>query len=364
MKKSYRESNIELLRIVLILMIITHHVIVHGLGLLKIGDVSYQVERPSIYYQLFINSFVVISVNTFVFISGYFGIKFKLKTIASLVFQALFYSLFIYLIFVCFDHSLFGIKSLVKSFLPISSEMWWFLSIYIGLVFVSPFLNKGVEYIEHNQLVIILAGLLFFDCFSGFAFNTISGGHSVFHFMTLYLLARYINKYIPNIKRALLILSVFTLVLFGSELIILHYNQLSKIIMFFSYNNPLIVISSVMLFFIFKNIKLQNRLVNLVSTAIFGVYLIHDHEFVRKLIIKIISQLKIHYSGIEFIFFVIIVILSIFIIGTIIELSRKYVFDILLDKLATIWNTNNRIQENVRRLLTYPMRKAGGKTGL
>lgn len=47
MSKTLRQSNIELLRILLILMIITHHVIVHGLGMRKIGWDGYQVNTAT-----------------------------------------------------------------------------------------------------------------------------------------------------------------------------------------------------------------------------------------------------------------------------------------------------------------------------
>jgi len=97
MKKN-RASNIELFRIVLMLMIITHHVIVHGLGLKNITSQDYNVTSYS-YIEILLNSFFVIGVNGFVFISGYFGIKFNLKRIISIVMQAIAYSVSFYLLF-------------------------------------------------------------------------------------------------------------------------------------------------------------------------------------------------------------------------------------------------------------------------
>ena len=64
-----RDSNIELLRLVCMLFILLHHFIVHG---------SEFVTAPSVWLTI-MNSFLVIAVDCFVLISGYFGIKAKWK---------------------------------------------------------------------------------------------------------------------------------------------------------------------------------------------------------------------------------------------------------------------------------------------
>ena len=61
-----RQSNIELLRIISILMIVIHHVLVHGI---------YNAVNNSTLH--FIDSFVIYGVNIFLLISGYFTINLK-----------------------------------------------------------------------------------------------------------------------------------------------------------------------------------------------------------------------------------------------------------------------------------------------
>ena len=80
-----RDSNIELLRLVCMLFILLHHFIVHG---------SEFVTAPSVWLTI-MNSFLVIAVDCFVLISGYFGIKAKWKGFIHLYVLCAFYSVFI-----------------------------------------------------------------------------------------------------------------------------------------------------------------------------------------------------------------------------------------------------------------------------
>lgn len=88
--KSERKSNIELLRIILMFMIILFHMLAHGGKIHKLSNGSfYTTDNTPIF--LFVFSFLSFAVNCFVFISGYYGIKVRLKTILSLIFQGVFY---------------------------------------------------------------------------------------------------------------------------------------------------------------------------------------------------------------------------------------------------------------------------------
>jgi surface polysaccharide O-acyltransferase-like enzyme len=330
-----RESNIELLRIVLMIMIITHHVIVHGLGLMDIEKGYLQTGEHSVIVQLLINSFVVFGVNSFVFISGYFGIKFKIKTIISFIAQALFYSLTIFFLFVYFDSSYFGLQKLLKATLPISSNQWWFLTIYLGLFFLAPILNKGVELLDRKEMTLIVLALLYFNCFSGFIFNSMiaTNGYSIFSFITIYVLARYMNRYYPSIKKAGLYLSLSIIVVFIITLSLLYLGKPKKIWMIFSYNNPFIILSSVMIFYTFLNFKIKKRWINFVSPLVFGVYLIHDHILIREELKDIIKYLETIFSGVQLVFILTGLILLIFISCCLIELVRKLAFEKIIDNL-------------------------------
>lgn len=330
-------------------MIITHHILVYEFGLKDIAIGSLP-NKGWTYFQLLVDCFVVIGVNTFVFISGYFGINFKLSTVTSLVLQAVFYGVSIILIYHYFNPNENWHLALLHAFIPVSSNTWWFLSSFLGLYFISPFLNKGVDLIESSQFKILLIGFLFFDCFAGFVFGTFSGnGYSTLHFITLYLLARFIKVNNFTFTNSFLYLCLLTLTLFACVVVVLNFDIFSFLWKpfghtkftvawnLFNYNNPILIVSSVMLFFVFDKFNMKISHIKHVSGAVFGVYLIHESNSVRNMITQIVSKLHIEYSALAFIFSIISLIISIFIISTLIELARKYLEERMISNIRTMW---------------------------
>lgn len=345
-----RESNIELLRIVLMIMIIVHHVIVHGYALEKnIKDFFH--ANKTVYPELFINSFVIVGVNTFIFISGYFGIKFKLRNLISIIFQAFFYSICISLVFFLTSSTKIGLTDFVKSILPISGNVWWYLGVYLGLYFISPFLNKGVEFIDNRQLVLLLAGLLYLDCFSGFIFRTVAGdGYTIFHFISIYLLARLLNKFNFKINTPFYYFIGLGIFLFGGTLVLLALEKPQFAWRLFSYNNPILIISAIMLFYSFKELKIQSNAINVVSSAVFGIYLIHDHPLIRNIIVYFLNQVQGKDSILLLILNICIIVIVIFSIGASIELLRKFIFYKVEYKMFQLWRTNVWLGRNKKML--------------
>ena len=42
--------------------------------------------------------------------------------------------------------------SVVKAFIPISTEKYWFMTTYVILMIVAPFFNKSIEVMENKHL--------------------------------------------------------------------------------------------------------------------------------------------------------------------------------------------------------------------
>ena len=81
-----RESNIELLRLVIMAFIVLHHFIFHGLGLyryLALGA-SPLLSGSQIDCALIVDSFLIAAVDVFILISGYFSIKLKASSFVKL----------------------------------------------------------------------------------------------------------------------------------------------------------------------------------------------------------------------------------------------------------------------------------------
>ena len=114
-----RNSNIELLRIIAMIMIIAHHFSVHG-------EFYYGAERVTV-TRLWVQFLAMggkIGVNIFILISGYFLIcasDIKTSKVIRLWLQVFSYSVAIYAVFVCLGLAPFQGKTLMGRLLPIGS---------------------------------------------------------------------------------------------------------------------------------------------------------------------------------------------------------------------------------------------------
>ena len=89
-KGKSRDSNIELLRILSMLLVLGLHVNYLALGKVTITDVA---SDPFVsLMKMELESLCIVCVNLYVLISGYFGIKIKKKSLFSLLFTILFFN--------------------------------------------------------------------------------------------------------------------------------------------------------------------------------------------------------------------------------------------------------------------------------
>ncbi len=350
MKKKLRKSNIELLRITLIMMIISHHIIVHGLGLRYMSSPNFEVEN-STYLKIILNSLFVVGVNGFVFISGYFGINFNVKRIISILVQAFFYSVTFYLIAFVTNQIEFSKASFWESFFPISNNVWWFITTYIGLYFIAPFLNAGMKNIAKTELFYVLVGLLILNCFSSFYWGGISkNGYDLFNFICIYLVGRYMKVNDLKILKPKLILLLSSTVVSVLATSFLYFNYHEYAWQQFHYNNPFLILSAISLFFIFHDLDLKyNKYINLFAQTVLGVYMIHDYPRNRRLLIELVHSLRDNFDTSLFILLLILLVVLIFLICGIIDLFRLCIFSFVSNKISNL----SIIRELTRRIKAF-----------
>ena len=119
-----RESNIEALRLLSMLMVLNLHSFWgydNGSGILQVLD-------------FFRESTSVCAVNVFLLISGYFGIKWKWKSFYNLVFQVFFYSFVVYIVACNLGVVEFSIRDLLSNVKGLYAS-WGFVTGYILLYF-------------------------------------------------------------------------------------------------------------------------------------------------------------------------------------------------------------------------------------
>ncbi len=294
-----RIYGIDLLRIICMLMIALLHVQGHG-GLLNSAPAG--TMRNHILWLLECGCYC--AVNCYALISGYVGIhsRFRLSNLAALWMQVAFYSVGITLIFRLFVPSAgVAFSDILKSFMPVVFQKYWFFTAYIGMMLLAPLVNTALKDLSRKNAIWIL-GLLtvFFSVFPTF-FSTdtfyIQGGYHTVWLLYLYYFGGCIQRYslFSSLKKRRTILIYVGAVLFTWIFKVLVENPSTPVLygrisswFFVSYTSPTILISAIAL--VLFAVKLEfpawvNKGISFMAPLSFGVYLIHDNPLVREHVI-------------------------------------------------------------------------------
>lgn len=268
--KKQRQSNIELLRIVLILMIISLHYFYGGMGGLlahvKEGSLNYYVSH-------FFESLCIISVNVFILITGYFSVnktKINISKVIHLCLIMIFWGVILsFLNLWWLNPQPLTLNSLV-TIINLSLTQW-FVVIYCILYLIIPYINIVINNISRQQFKILLIILtIFFYVIPTISKVTLSdNGYGIINFLCLYLFGAYIRKfYDHNIP---LIQSLF--VYLGATIITTCFSFIATHA--WSYSTIFNLVGSISFFEIFKSLKIEhNNIINRLATYTFSVYLI------------------------------------------------------------------------------------------
>lgn len=357
-----RSSNFELLRIIAMFFIVLHHFALNNFTNIN-SDVNIVILQ-------ILSSFGKVGVNLFVLITGFYVIKYNgsLKKILKLYIKAVIYSVGIYLIVLSsgviqYDNFIFK-----KSTMILTMDTYWFLTTYILLTLFIPFIKKFVLAIDkttHGKLLIILFTIwviIPFVTTNDCCYNNLAW------FIFLCLLGAYISLYEHKIysqKRLFFILLIF--IIFEEFLMILGFNYLKDSINFFnkpfsfyiSQNNLLIFSISVIIFILFKNLKIKSNTINIISSTTFGIYLIHEQPLLRVFLWQILFVCNLQ-NPFELVIYGIFSTLTVFMICFIIDLFfQKVLFkcinrfiDRCFDKLGGNSENNicNKCDSNINNI--------------
>lgn len=231
-----------------------------------------------------VESLANIGVDVFVLISGWFGIRARLRGGVNVLFQPVFYSvLFIGLCLVTGIGEPLHPKSLAN--VALFTKNYWYIKAYIGMYILSPVLNAFVEKANKRQFFAVL--LLFF------AFQGVYGcsdsapdvflGFSTITFCGLYLLARYIRLYsdrLRSVSGKTLALFFVTCTVLLTAFVYISYRVDGSGTMrrgMYAYCNPLVVAQSVSVLLLFNRMNFQSKIINWAAASCLSIYLIHEN---------------------------------------------------------------------------------------
>lgn len=282
-----RDSNIELLRILSMVMIIGHHFAVHG-GFYFDSD---RITGNMLFLQ-WLSLGGKIGVNLFVLISGYFLVTspgLRLGRVVKFWLQVFFYSVVIYLLCALTGIVPFTGRELLRALFPILSGQWWFAGSYFVMYLLSPLVNRllrGLSARKHLLLLGILAALWYVIPVLSWLPERL---RDPVWFLFLYCIAGYLRLHGVAAKgraRTWLTLGVGALLLsFIWAVVLLSFRTGSQShyeTAYFNTWHPLMLLPAIGLFLGFAAMKPRHiPAVNAVAAAAFGIYLIHDSDHIR-----------------------------------------------------------------------------------
>lgn len=338
-----RNYGIDFLRILSMFMVVVLHVL---------GNDGSIYEPTSINLNYWVEWLIEISafgaVNCFALISGYVMCNSapKISKLFNLWLQTAFYTISLFILFAIINRN-FAITTFVKSCLPISTKRYWYISAYFGMFFLIPLLNHIVKNIEKKvfdkALITCFIGFCIFAVLIPFSYEPfhLEGGYSTLWLCLMYLVGAYIKKYdiAEKIKSSttIIIYTIMTVLTFLSKMVI-HYSTqaiLGKPFLtdiFVSYISPTIVIAAICLFIFCLKISFSNtakKIISFFAPASLGVYLIHFNGDVWSNVINKIQLNLLNCNPFAIIFLVIGTAIAIYIVCSLLETGRIYIFKAL-----------------------------------
>ena len=286
-KKSARNSNIELLRILSMLMIVAHHYAVFGF---YAEDLAF--SRNKIFVDLF-GMGPRVGVDLFVLISGYFLVsaRFRLRKLLIFMGSVWFYSLGMLAVFALTGLARIGAAELRGALLPLLTGQYWFASYYALLLLFSPFLNAMLGALDrrrHLLLCLLLTAL----CTVQPELLHLTYAEGILPLFTaLYLCGAYIRLHVPAGTRAAngsLLCALAVLLLCALKIVLGDmaaqragdYPALEGSLRFLGVYSPYALLAAVLLLMSAAcRPPADNRFVCRVGGLCFGVYLFHANPF-------------------------------------------------------------------------------------
>lgn len=287
-----RNSNIELLRLLLMVMVILLHFNNEAIG----GAFTLVTNNPASSFTLhFFESLSIGAVNCFMIISGFFlytNTKIKFGKVLDILLIVVFYSYLDYFLQVVFGGKSISIKYLLAPFFIHN----YFALFYVICYILSPFIAsiwKNLAERKADFLIVILVVLFIviptiIDIVNDLhIINTWwnltplsthgSGeGYTIVQFVICLSIGMWIRKRQLNIKSVLLLL-VFVL----SSLVITMGIQ--KMPSLYNYCSFLTVLNAICLFMLFQKISIQSRIINYAAKSCFAIFCIHVMEYANGL---------------------------------------------------------------------------------
>lgn len=328
MTNSYRQSNIELLRIIAMLMVLLLHANYQALGMPN----PVIVQRQPIFSlaRIFSENCCIVAVNVFVLISGWFGINISFRKFFSFFFQCVFLSFLITCVFQSTGLVDLNIKGIIYG-IGLSWLETWFMPCYWGLMLLSPivnafFLRNNRKNIRYFLFLFSLYEFLSW-IFPGYSWG-ISNGYSVVHLLYIYSIGRFLRDMLDTTltqRRCILTYVLIVLINTGLSLVSI-YKPIRLDVL--AYSSPLVVLESIALFLFFtKSLKgFSSTIINKIAQSSFAILIIHHNGFIYPYFLSTVRNISmIQHPVLIRIGFMVLFVMIVYVVCTLIDFLQQWI---------------------------------------
>ena len=325
-----RNSSLELLRIIAMLMIIASHLAQHGgfdfpLSSITINRLWWQFMRIS----------GARGNDLFVLISGYFlinssGIKFH--KIFNLWARMLLYSVVVLFALILPGIEMFSVKAMLEAVTPVIHAQWWFPRTYFMLYLIHPYLNiflRSFDRKGYEKFLIVV--MTFLWCIIPIFLPSGFRGRGLVEFISLYSLAGYFRLWANDFGgKRFILYSVLCIMVHVFVHGVLDAIGIERETFFGGMMNPFILLSALCMFLGFRKLDIYySKIINLIAASTFGVYMLHENRFCWKILWNGVFRTASFQNSPYLIPYSITVILVVYLVCTIIELARSRIFRVI-----------------------------------
>lgn len=291
-----RNYGIDFLRILCMFMVCVLHVLSYG------NFFDFFSDHPGVYWaNQAINTLSFSCVNCYILISGYFGMRSKKHAWSRLIelwICVLFYSVVLGVVSFATGKEVLGPLNLIRMFLPLTTDRYWFFSAYVVAFLVGPFICKGVEVASPKVLKTFIA--IFLVLFSLLRFPSLifatdsfllNAGRSPLWLCFVFFIGAYLNKcpirWLEKRKGISFLLFLASAGIMLTETFLIDKVSIAigwgSFSLFITNNTAIwVLLGAVFLFYTFLNMRIApffQKIIKLFAPCAFGAYLIHMHPY-------------------------------------------------------------------------------------
>lgn len=341
-----RQSGIELLRILAMLMIVAHHFVVHN-GF----DISREpVSGRKLFLQILFASNGKIGVAIFFVISAWFladrpiSVYSSLKRVSKLEIRILFYSLSLLAAFTIGAPHLLSLQTSIRSVAPTLTGLWWYTTSYAVFILLLPSLDQCLRSISVRQHAILAATVTIMwsvmPIFPGVKLDMNGGAPG---FICLYIIVTYLKwskaPLLTNRKAGATLVAIGAFLGYGSVLLLdwataaIGFGQDHVLFLMSSFVALPALFVSIGLCILFLHMRFQSRAINRVASSTLGIYLIHEYPAMRQLLWTDLFNLGPWYGTSRLFINAIACVLTVFIACGVIDMVRSLIFKVSIDRV-------------------------------